>query len=845
MKNPKSLFKTAFFGTVLLTLWLGPSNIIGKTSIEEEKLHISLCVVVMLIIIGYRLTPKKPNCLSIQKLSQKQQKKLIKKQLNYQWHLLKEIVPFEIKTAPIKLLIGAKSSGCKTLMQNLSCLTETDLPFNCNWYHDNNSIILTIEPELIDNMPAQHCQHLFYSIRDFLNKKLKHRNLTQAYITLKIEDIMQAETSKSIDAYNYSLAALTNNKKGQTPLKVIITQCDLIAGFVPYFEHLDQLTKDNAWEIKIPNFNAVDFNESFTEMVNKLNVKMINRLHTEAQYYRRILIKDFPIQMEKLRPMILRNLQNLLKSESWPVTGITLSSATQTGNYIDLINQKLGHQPTSNKSKIMLASQRYFCDNLFYTSITNNKLSYLSLLSETWFQALAVLALFTIFMTGINAWWLQRYLEIVDFQASKLSKPKLVLEDTAGAWQRTRLKAELQPWLEKHPIPKNLSLKYDKPKDIEPKIKHSIMSIQEQCKGNLYICLRNNWQTFATEDEISFRINWLKQHQNLFKSKNFNALITTQYNIASNSIVETKIRSKIPPGQEQFWLEDLISKIENNRILLPEYKANSKNIQILLQQPKTLQRIKQLQAILKSLNDHNQAFKLLQQYEINVTNFMPKKLKKLEETALAKFKNVIRTHINAAWQESIYKFYQQKLAAKYPFKSDSTLDASIDDVKQLLNMKNFFLRYYMTPASKLGLNIQPTKLQELSAAENFLGPNMGLEYSLATNNKLNSDIEIAELNIAGNVSNLAQNQPQLFHWPLNDNDDTVSIWLKNKAGKMAMTSRHGPWGIFRLLTTTGNLTLGQQRNELIFKIGEQVVKLTVDFSRPWANISPNIPSKLL
>ena len=844
MNNLKALFKTAFFSTVLLILWFGPLNIIRQTSFEEEKLHISLCVIVMLIIIGYRLTPKKPSCNSIQKLSQQQQKRLIKKQLNYQWHLLKEIVPFEIKTAPIKLLIATKNSGCKTLMQNLSCLTETDLPFNCNWYHDNNSVILAIEPELINNMPAQHCQHLFASICDFINKKLKHRNLSQAYITLKIEDIMQSENSKSIDAYNYSLAALTN-KKGQTPIKVIITQCDLIAGFVPYFEHLDQLTKDNSWEIKIPNFNAVDFNDGFTDMVNKLNSKMINRLHTEAQYYRRILIKDFPIQMEKLRPMILRNLQHLLKSESWPVTSISFSSATQTGKYIDLINQKLDHQQSSSKSKIMLASQRYFCDNLFYTTISNNKLSYLSLLSETWFQAIALLALFTIFMTSLNAWWLQKYLGIVDFQTSKLSKPILVLEDTAGAWQRTRLQSELKPWLEKNPIPKNLNLKYDMPKAIDPKIKNSILSIQERCKGNLYICLRNNWQTFATEDEIRFRINWLKQNQKPFKSKNFNALISNQYNIASNSIVETKLRSKITQGQEQFWLQDLISKIENNRILLPEYKASNKNIQILLQQPKTLQRIKLLQAMFKSIDNHNQAFKLLQQYEISATAFMPKKLKKLEAKALAKFEIAIRTHINAAWQESVYKFYQQKLAAKYPFKPGSSLDASIEDVKKLLSMKNFFLKYYMTPASKIALNIEPTKLHELNSAENFLGPNLALEYSLSANKKLNSDVEIAELNIAGNVSNLAQRQPQLFHWPLSDSDDTVSIWLKNKAGKMAMISRHGSWGIFRLLTTAGSLTPGQQRNELIFKIGEQVVKLTVDFSRPWANISPSIPSKLL
>lgn len=843
MQYPKKLLKPACFIATFATIWFGPSNILGRTTYEEEKLHIAIGLIVSLIIIAQRLTPKHPNLVDPKKLSKKKQINLLKSQLKYQWHKLKENAPFDVKYAPIKLLIGQSDTGCKTLMQTLYRVKpEQELPFACELHHDKNSIIFQISPEIMPDVSAQHSKHLFQVIRKFIDNKCKQDNLAQAYLTISVNNIMQTEVTKYMDAYNYTLAAMTNDDT-ITPVKIIITKCDQIAGFVPYFEHSDQHTKDANFDLKFDSFDEIEFNQEYSRIVEQLNTQMIRRLHTEAQYYRRILIKDFPIQLEKLRPLILNNLQHLIKHDSWPINGVNLTSAVQNGSYVDLINQKIGMQDAVGTEKLMLASQRYFCDQLFNSPPLVYKARISVILTETWGQLILGLLALTTIMIANQFWWLQRFEDIKDFQLAKLEKPKLILEKDAGLWQKQHLQSGIQPWLSNNPIPKQYGNDIGKrsQQNITRELVTSIQKLADNCTGNTYLCLENKWSSFVSTQEISQRINWIKQHKSLFKK-----IDLTSNNLKSvrTDLVSKALDSKLETGKEVKWLTNLIETIEKNRILLPEYRSHNKSLQLTLQNPSNLKKLHQMQFALSNLADSNKIFAYLKNSN-PVSTDMPNAVIELEKTLNKIIQPIITEHVNQVWQQSVYKHFQENLAEKFPFKETSKDDANIDKVKKLFQMKEFFKRYYSPIIRKVNLELDLASLNQLDSLEQFLGSNVRLRYSISPSSKLNSDVKIAELNIGGSLHNLEKNSIPMFSWPINGYDDTVSIWLQNKAGKMAMASRHGPWGIFRLIKIAGSFNPGDRASNLNFKLDEQVIRLTINFARPWAKLDINLPKTLV
>lgn len=846
MQVTKKLIKPACFLTAFSTIWFGPGNILGRTSYDEEKIHIALGIIVSLIILAFRLTPKHPGEIkSPETMSKKKQITLLRAQLRYQWHLIKEKTPFDEKYAPIKLLIGQNGTGCSSLMQNLCKIQpETNLPFACEWFHDKNSIICKISPEIIPSISAQHSKHLFQVIRKFLEKKSKQNNLNTAYLTVSVNNIMQSEVTKHMDAYNYTLSALTSKEKS-VPVKLIITKCDQIAGFVPYFEHSDQHTKENNLELKFNNFSDIEFNQEYSNMVEYLNAQMIRRLHTETQYYRRILIKDFPIQIEKLRPMILGNLQHLIQNEAWTITGLNFTSATQNGSYIDLINQKIGMQDAIGTEKLMLASQRYFCENLFNSPPLVYKARISTVLTETWGQVIIGLLGLTFIMILNQAWWLQRFTDIKNFQISKLEKPKILLARDEALWQTQRLQSGLATWLTSNPVPKYF--KHEKSinnskNQITSMLVKSIQKTSKNCKNNIYACLENNWSSFISTHEISQRINWIKQHQDLFKDFKLNS---NNLQTVRNELVNKAISENFSAEHQITWLANLIDTIQHNRILLPEYRKHELSIQLALQNPSNLIKLQQMLFALENMHDSNKIFKYLKNYQKLNQAEIPQQLIDLEHNIYEKIKPIIQEHINQVWQQSIYKYFQQNLANKYPFKIDAKEDAELQAVRKLFRMKEFFINYYSPAAKKINLTINNSNLAEINAAEKFLGEMLQLRFSLAPSHKLNSDINVAELNIGGSIHTLDKNSIPMFTWPLAGYDDTVSIWLQNKAGKMSMASRHGPWGIFRLINISGKFMPGQRSSMLQFRLDEQTVPLKLDFARPWAKLNIQIPEKLL
>ena len=826
MNNYSKLLKPVFYTSILATLWLGPNNIFN-TNIQEEKLHITTSLLIILAIITYRIPHKKPAFTDVSNLSSNKKIQILKKQLRHQWQLAREVAPFRVKHNQVKIIVASNNSGSSSLAANLRPISVTELPFKIEWYHDSNSLILVISPTLYQNSKAQHDRNLFEQFFTFLSKNITPSPIAAIYLLIEINKTMQTSIDMSIDAYNYVISTI-NHKYDQIPLNVVFTKCDEIAGFVPFFEHQDQEIKKQPWAIDFDDFDEFEFNCQFNKIIENINDDMVNRLHIEAQLHRRVLIKEFPIQLEKLRSLILNHLNHLIHSSKLPISRLAFASATQKGNYIDLIEKNIDLNTENKHHQLKMINQRYFCDHLF-ASTQKKVLKTEALLSQNWAQLLLVISAFVGIKICSNVWWLQRFNDIVNYQTQNLYTPKLVLEQNAALWRQWQLSYNINLWLKQNPMPSFIphSNWHDNMQKIEQKLIASVEKTIGPTCNNHYNCLIRSWQPFASANEINYRLIWVKNHKQQLHKLNLQEATFEQ---ASIDLVSQYINKGIPSNISTLsWLEALLEML------------NDKNAPNELKTPESINKVQQLVAILKIGNDGAKAVEFIKNNTLSTTQ-LPEQLEKIASNVYKDLNQVLVNHINIVWQKTVLNYYNEHAKDKYPFNKKSESDLALKDLKKLFKMKNFFIDYYINPVQNLGIKLKPETLSDFNAMEQFV--NHELPFNIRAID-ISKNIRVAELYLAGNLSNLSIDKTNKFHWPLAGDDDSIGIWLQDKDGRMAMISRHGPWSLFKLLEATGTIQQGQQEATLQLAIGDKNVKILLHFERPWSQISQPLPQKLL
>jgi type VI secretion system protein ImpL len=130
----------------------------------------------------------------------------------------------------------------------------------------------------------------------------------------------------------------------------VFTKADLIAGFTEFFDDLDREARAQVWGTTFPisgdkRESIATFAKEFRALVERLNTRLLHRLHQEGNIARRALIAVFPGQIATLEQPLLDFLQRAFggsQSDRAPLLrGIYLTSGTQEGTPIDRLNRTL------------------------------------------------------------------------------------------------------------------------------------------------------------------------------------------------------------------------------------------------------------------------------------------------------------------------------------------------------------------------------------------------------------------------------------------------------------------------------------------------------------------------
>src|SRR5262249_52138916 len=138
-------------------------------------------------------------------------------------------------------------------------------------------------------------------------------------IALPLAELMQLDDTKKYHAVIKTLFERLRELKKlfphPLPCHLIITKCDLLNGFTDFFAECSDEETKQVWGISLPELTSNNiqtvFNKQFDALIKKINKQLLWRLHHERNSQRRPYIKDFPLQLERLKEYLADFLKKL------------------------------------------------------------------------------------------------------------------------------------------------------------------------------------------------------------------------------------------------------------------------------------------------------------------------------------------------------------------------------------------------------------------------------------------------------------------------------------------------------------------------------------------------------
>lgn len=299
-----------------------------------------------------------------------------------------------LRQLPWYLLVGKKSSG-KTMFLSKSGLnflpTEKLLKNPSDSYDDDmwrfsqEAVILEMPfdaaeadkpSDIIAGTSFGSLNSAFWTaLLKFVRRYRSSSRFNGVIMTLDLSTLLVeqgSEISHQQQALKSALYDLHQQLKTPSPVFLLLTKCDLIAGFREFFADLSQQEREQVWGVAFPKKPFVNrqqaleyFNKEFDRLIDKINQRLLIRLEAERNVENRVALSYFPQQLQQFKQAIA---EFILQDETVQLRGVYFGSSLQEGGSIDWLMSKLSHNlQLENPGFLSTFSQKksYFLDKFF------------------------------------------------------------------------------------------------------------------------------------------------------------------------------------------------------------------------------------------------------------------------------------------------------------------------------------------------------------------------------------------------------------------------------------------------------------------------------------------------
>jgi type VI secretion system protein ImpL len=224
----------------------------------------------------------------------------------------------------------------------------------CDWWFTEDAVLIdTAGRYTTQDSDASVDRAGWEAFLDLLKRTRPREPLNGVIVAFPLSDIALAPAAKRLahaGAIRRRIKELEARLLVRVPVYAVFTKTDLIAGFTEFFDDLDREARAQVWGTTFPlsggeGESIATFAKEFHALVERLNLRLFDRLHLERNLTRRSLIAMFPGQIASLEQPLLGFLQRAFGgSQSDPaplLRGVYLTSGTQEGTPIDRLNRTL------------------------------------------------------------------------------------------------------------------------------------------------------------------------------------------------------------------------------------------------------------------------------------------------------------------------------------------------------------------------------------------------------------------------------------------------------------------------------------------------------------------------
>jgi type VI secretion system protein ImpL len=220
---------------------------------------------------------------------------------------------------------------------------------NCDWWLSNDAILLdTAGRWATENEDSDE----WLSFLDLLKKSRGRKAVNGVLIAVSVDQLAGGETE--IGDLAAALRERVDELQGRlgvsAPIYLLITKCDLLAGFTETFSSLSESDRAQIWGLTLPFDAPVDertdlFVERLDELLSTLEVHSVKRLGEERRLEERERIHQLPQEFEEMCPNLVALVKDLFAENVYADTpilrGVYFTSGTQEGHPLDRIMKRM------------------------------------------------------------------------------------------------------------------------------------------------------------------------------------------------------------------------------------------------------------------------------------------------------------------------------------------------------------------------------------------------------------------------------------------------------------------------------------------------------------------------
>jgi len=221
---------------------------------------------------------------------------------------------------------------------------------NCDWWFTDEAVLIDTAGRYTTQDSKQTVDSAAW--QGFLNLLKTHRRrqpINGVLVSISLSDLAVLTEDERLDharAIKARIRELHDQFVVRFPIYVLFTKCDLVAGFSEFFGNLGKEEREQVWGMTFALDDGREeggavahFPEEFDLLVDRLEDRLVERMHQEPDIGNRGLIHGFPQQFASLRQVASDFLEEIFRPsrlETRPLLrGVYFTSGTQNGTPID------------------------------------------------------------------------------------------------------------------------------------------------------------------------------------------------------------------------------------------------------------------------------------------------------------------------------------------------------------------------------------------------------------------------------------------------------------------------------------------------------------------------------